>query len=97
MPTSMGVPSLVRRVTGVSPGLNIVHGQSTTGLLASAGFDTILLCEIINEKSGSAKINAILRLLAEVDKVVNMTLLLSFYNGSVNRGRKIKNKISFRM
>jgi hypothetical protein len=94
----MGVPSLVRRVTGVSPGMKIVHGQSTTGLLASVRFDTILLCEIIKEKSGSEKIKAILRLLAEVDKVVNMdATFFCFYNGSVNRGRKIKNKISFRM
>jgi hypothetical protein len=38
----------------------------------------MLLCEIIKEKSGSARKKAIRRLLAEVDKVVNMALHLSF-------------------
>jgi hypothetical protein len=37
-------------------------------------FVTMLLCEIIKEKSGSARKKATLRLLAEVDKVVNMVL-----------------------
>jgi hypothetical protein len=63
-----------------------------TGTCAGCGVDfttwvqilflvTMVLCEIIKEKSGRARKKAILRLLAEVDKVVNMVLYLSFTMG----------------
>ena len=95
MPVSSGVPSFVRRVTGVSPGLKIEHGQSkrvvcfVTGIRAGGGacfitlkpnLFTMLLCEIINEKRGSVRKKITLRLLAEADKVVRMTLHFWFYN-----------------
>ena len=59
-------------------------------LLSILLFVTMLLCEIIKDKSGNASNSATRRFLAAVDKVVNIAVTFRFYIRSVIRRRKIE-------